>query len=145
MKVRRLGKCKVKIPHQRSPYALKFEDRSPGEIARQERCARGDAWELARKIYKLKQEDKASFYSPSEEWILPTASTINSEEREFVADSGASMHMVSKKDFNKAELETVRNTEKSFNGSDSQRRGASKRRVNGIRQRIGFILDVNAS
>ena len=34
--------------------------------------------------------------------------TINSEEREFVADSGASMHMVSKKDLNKAELETVR-------------------------------------
>ena len=103
-----LGKIQVQIPHQRSPYALKFEDRSPGEIARQERCARGDAWELARKIYKLKQEDKASFYSPSEEWILLAASTINSEEREFVADSGASMHMVSRKDFNKAELETVR-------------------------------------
>ena len=103
-----LGKIRVKIPHQRSPYAVKFEDRSPGEIARQERCARGDAWELARKIYKLKQEDKASFYSPSEVWILLAASTINSEEREFVADSGASMHMVSKKDFNKAELETVR-------------------------------------
>ena len=25
-----LGKIRVKIPHQRSPYAVKFEDRSPG-------------------------------------------------------------------------------------------------------------------
>ena len=45
IKVRPLGKIQVKIPHQRSPYAVKFEDRSPGETARQERCARGDAWE----------------------------------------------------------------------------------------------------
>ena len=36
------------------------------------------------------------------------ASTINSEEREFVVYSGRSMHMVSKKDLNEAELETVR-------------------------------------
>ena len=46
-----LGKMHVKIPHQRSPYAIKFEDRSLEEIARQERCARGDAWELAKKIF----------------------------------------------------------------------------------------------
>ena len=39
---------------------------------------------------------------------MTAASTINPEKREFVADSGASMHMVSKKDLNKAELETVR-------------------------------------
>ena len=87
---------------------MKFEDRSPEETARQERCARGDASELAKKIYKLKKEGKATFYSPSDLWILPAASTIYPEEREFVEDSRASMHMVSKKDFNKAELETVR-------------------------------------
>ena len=40
-----LGKIQVKIPHQRTPNAMKFEDRSPGETARQERCVRGDAWE----------------------------------------------------------------------------------------------------
>ena len=39
-----LEKTQVKIPHQRSPYAMKYEDRSPEETARQERCARGDAW-----------------------------------------------------------------------------------------------------
>ena len=71
-----LGNIQVKILHQRSPYAVKFEDRSPEETARQERCARGDAWELARKIHKLKKEDKATYYSLSEDWILPAASTI---------------------------------------------------------------------
>ena len=39
---------------------------------------------------------------------MPAASTLNPEAREFVVDSGANMHMVSKKDLNKAELETVR-------------------------------------
>ena len=97
-----LGKVQVKVPHQRSPYAMNFEDRSRGETARQER------WRLAKNISKLKKEDKAAFYSPSEEWIIPAASTIKPTEREFVADSGASMHMVSKKDLDEAELETVR-------------------------------------
>ena len=39
---------------------------------------------------------------------MPAASSKEPEERKFVVDSGASMHMVSKKDFNSAELETVR-------------------------------------
>ena len=38
----------------------------------------------------------------------PAASTKELEEREFVIDSGASMHMVTKKDLNSAELETLR-------------------------------------
>ena len=38
----------------------------------------------------------------------PAASTKEPEEREFVVDSGASMHMVSKEDLNSAELETTR-------------------------------------
>ena len=39
---------------------------------------------------------------------MPAASTINLEQREFVVDSGASMHMVNKKELNEAELETMR-------------------------------------
>ena len=50
-----LGTIQVKVPHQRSLHALKFEDRSPEETPRQERCARGEAWECARKINKLKK------------------------------------------------------------------------------------------
>ena len=60
------------------------------------------------KHIKAQEKDKASFHSPSEEWVLPVASTKEPEEREFVVDSGASMHMVSKKDLNSAELETMR-------------------------------------
>ena len=36
------------------------------------------------------------------------ASTVKPKEREFVVDSGANMHMVSKNDLNSAEVETVR-------------------------------------
>ena len=50
--------------------------------------------------------------------------------REFVVDSGASMHIVSRKDFNSPELETVRISKKSDDGGNSQRRGAHKRRGN---------------
>ena len=57
---------------------------------------------------KVKEKDKATFYSPAEEWVLPAASTKELEEREFVVDSGASMHMVSKRDLDSAELETMR-------------------------------------
>ena len=89
-----LNKIQVKLPHHRSPYAMKFEDRSQKKIERQERCARGDAWRLTKNIYKLKETDKTT--------------TIKLEEREFVVDSGASMQMVSRKDLNSAELETVR-------------------------------------
>ena len=77
-------------------------------MKRQQRCAGSKAWNLAKNIYKLRANDKATFYSPAEEWVLPAASTKELEEREFVVDSGASMHMVRKKDFNSAELETMR-------------------------------------
>ena len=103
-----LGKWQVKIPHQRSPYAMKFEDGSQEKTARQELCARGDSWRLAKNIFQHQKEGKAAFHVPSEDWITPAASAISHEEREFVVDSRASMHMVSKKDLNKAELETVR-------------------------------------
>ena len=103
-----IGKLQVKSSHQRSPCAVKFEDRSQEETERQERCARGDTWKLAKNIFKLKETEKATFYSPSDEWVLTAASTIKPQESEFVVDSGASMHMVSRKDLNSAQLETVR-------------------------------------
>ena len=87
---------------------MKFEDKSQEETERQQRCSRGKAWNLAKNVFTLKEKDKATFYSPSEEWALPAASTKEPEEREFVVDSGASMHMARKKDLNSAELETMR-------------------------------------
>ena len=51
-------------------------------------------------------QNKAAFFSPSENRCLP-ASTLKLEEREFVVDSGASMHMISKKDLGDAEMDTL--------------------------------------
>ena len=98
-----LGKKQVKIPHQRSPYAIKIEDRSQEETERQERCAHDKVWNIERNIDKLKEKDKATFYSSTIEWIMPAALTIKPEER-----SGASMRMVSKRDLNSTNLEPMR-------------------------------------
>ena len=67
-----------------------------------------DAPEARHGILLTQRKNKVAFYIPAEEWVLPAASTKEPEEREFVVDSGASMHMVSKKDLNSAELETMR-------------------------------------
>ena len=42
-------------PHERSPNAPKFEDRSQEEIEWQELGAREAAWKLAKNVFKLKR------------------------------------------------------------------------------------------
>ena len=93
-------------PHERSPNAPKFEDRSQEETEWQEQGAREAAWKLAKSVLKLKEHERATFFSPSENRCLP-ASTLKPEEREFVVDSGASMHMSSKKDLSDAEMDIL--------------------------------------
>ena len=92
-------------PHQRSPNAPKFEDRSLEETEWQEQGAREAAWKLAKRVLKLKEHQRAAFFSPSENRCRP-ASTLKPQERKFVVDSGASMHMISKNDVNDAEMDT---------------------------------------
>ena len=89
--------------HQRNPGAPKFEDRSQEETEWQEQGAREAAGKLAKNVLKLKEQERATFFSPSENWCLPAPSNLKPEEREFVVDSRASMHMISKKDLNSAE------------------------------------------
>ena len=93
-------------PHQRSPNAPKFEDRSQEETEWQEQGAREAAWKLAKSVLKLKEHERATVFSPSENRCWP-ASTLKPEEREFVVDSGASMQMISKKDLSDAEMDTL--------------------------------------
>ena len=93
-------------PHQRSPNAPKFEDRSQEETEWQEQGAREAAWKLAKSVFKLKEQERAIFLSPLENRCLP-ASNLKTEEREFVVDSSASMHMISKKDLSDAEMDTL--------------------------------------
>ena len=94
------------MPNERSPDAPKFEDRSQEETEWQEQGAREAAWKLAKNVLKLKEHERAAFFSPSENRCL-LASTLKPEEREFVVDSGASMHMISKKDLSNAEMDTL--------------------------------------
>ena len=93
-------------PHERSPNAPKFEDRSQEEEEWQEQGTREAAWKLAKSVLKLKEQERAAFFSSAENRCLP-ASTLKPEEREFIVDSGASMHMISKKDLSKAEMDTL--------------------------------------
>ena len=87
---------------------MKVEDRSQEKTERKERCARGDAWWLAKNILKLTETDKATFFSPTNEWCLPAPSVITPEETVRVVNSGASTYMLRKKDLNSAVLETVK-------------------------------------
>ena len=84
-------------PHERSPNAPKFEDRSQEDTEWQEQGAREAAWRLAKSVLKLNEKQKTAIFSPSENRCLPAPSTLKPEEREFVVDSGASMHMICKK------------------------------------------------
>ena len=85
----------------------KFEDRSQEETEWQERYAREAAWKMTRCVLKLMKKYKTTFFPPSENLCLSSPQTMKPEEKEFVVDSGASMHMISKKDLNSAELETM--------------------------------------
>ena len=100
-----IQKCE---PHERNPCAPRFEERTQEETLHQERGARKVAWNLAKNVYKLKNTDTATFYSPIEARATLAPTSKSPEERELVVDSGASMHMLSKKDLSSEELETLR-------------------------------------
>ena len=75
---------------ERFPWAPKIEERTQDETLKQERCARREAWDLAKDVYKLKKEGQG--YA-----LLPAPLRKKPEERELVIDSGAQMHMLTKK------------------------------------------------
>ena len=55
-----------------------------------------------------KMRKQTTFYSQIEARATPAPTSKFSEEREFVVDSGASVHMLSRKDLSSEELETLR-------------------------------------
>ena len=120
-----LGYICLGEPHQRSSNAPKFEDRSQEETEWQEQGAREAAWKLAKSVLKLEEKNRATFFSPSENWCLPAPSILKPEEREFVVDSGASMHMISKKDLSDAEMDTLTKTCRSYDSHNRQWRSAN--------------------
>ena len=89
-------------------------------------------------MLKFKEHERATIFSPSENRCLP-ASTRKPEEREFVVDSGASMHMISKKDSSDAEMDTLT---KSCSPTIITANGEVQTHETGysVSQRIGYIL-----
>ena len=61
-----------------------------------------------KRLFCSKQKDQATCYSPTEAWVMPAPSSKKPEEREFVVNSGASMHMLSRKGPSSDEQETLR-------------------------------------
>ena len=97
-----------KWPHQRSPnmlqnlrIGLRKRRKGKSDVSVKQRAG----WLGASS--NLMEKNKAAFFSPSENWCLPAPSNLKPEEREFVVDSGASMHMISKKELNSAEVDTL--------------------------------------
>ena len=68
-------------PHERSPCATRFEERSQEETLHQKRFDRRVAWELAKNIYKLENADKATFYTSVESRAVPAPTSKSAEER----------------------------------------------------------------
>ena len=89
-----IQKCE---PQERNPCAPTFEGGTQQETLQQERCARRETWDLANSVHELKTKEKVTFESPTEAWVMPVPSSKKPEEREFVVDSGAPMHMLSNK------------------------------------------------
>ena len=88
------------------PKSILRKYRSQEETEWQEQGAREAAWKLAERVFKFKEHERAIFFTPSENRCF-LASTLKPEERGFVVDSAASMHMISKKDLSDAEKDTL--------------------------------------
>ena len=67
-------------PQERNPRASKFEGRKPQETLQQERCARTEAWDLARTVLKLKARDMATFYARPKNSLVKLAPSSKEPE-----------------------------------------------------------------
>ena len=70
------------------------------------RCLRSSV-EAGQKCFKTKGARKGNILLTIGKYLPALQSTLKPEEREFVVDSGASMHMISKKDLSNAEMDTL--------------------------------------
>ena len=87
--------CYMRRGHNTTPYSMKD---APAEQHR--------TW---RKVSTgSKNTDNASFYFPVEARAMPAPTSKLPQDPKIVVDSGASMHMLSKKDLSLAEMDTLR-------------------------------------
>ena len=125
-------------PHERNPCAPDFEEQTPEETSQQADCSSKAAWNLARKIFKHKAEDKATFYSPVK-IKAPVLVSKNTEERMFVVDSGASMHNAEQGYLSSDTMDTLRNVQKPYDGSDRKWWSAQPRGGTSVRSRFKSV------
>ena len=59
-------------------------------------------------IYKLKNSDRTTFYTPIEAEVMPAPTSTRPEEREFAVGSGASMHRMGKNESSSGGMDTVK-------------------------------------
>ena len=102
------------VPQERIPWAPKFEERTQDEILRLERCASELPGTWPRMSINSKKESKHTFCSLAAAWVMPAPSSTILDERQFVTDSGASMHTISKKDLSSGELDTPKGSKTSI-------------------------------
>ena len=77
-----IQKC---APHERNPCQPKFGERSHEETLHQDRMRpQSSAGFGETYIYKLKNSDKATVYTPIEAKVMPAPNSTRPEEREFV-------------------------------------------------------------
>ena len=96
---------------------------------------RGD---LPRKSLTSKKRKKATFHSPSDEWVFPAASTIQPEERRFWSKHAHGQH----ESHQLCRIGKRKGLGKSDDGCCTEQRGANKRRGNSVCQRIELILNL---
>ena len=84
-------------PHERSPNAPKFEDRSREETEWQELGAREAAWKMAKSVFKLKEHEKSSILLGLRKIGACLHQLSNLRKESLLWTPDASMHMISKK------------------------------------------------
>ena len=89
----------------------------------------------------LKEKHKSTFFSR----CFPARSKIKPEEREFVMDSGASMHMISRKVPNSAELETARVSRSPTTVVTANGEARTNEEATGYVKELDLFLTVNSS
>ena len=112
---------KVK-PHERNPCAPKFEERTSEETLQDKKstCPQSSMGFGEKNVLAQGQGQSYVFILL---WKIKASGASlrkNAEERMFVVESGASMHMLSKKDLNSDEMDTLRRSRNPNDGSDSE-------------------------
>ena len=93
---------------RRTSWAQSVRHQVWGKETRRNLAARKVRPDLAKSVYKLNNTDQTTFFSPIDARSMPAFPSKLPEDREFVVDSGASMHMLCKKDLSSDEMDTLR-------------------------------------